>query len=467
MKTNKKTEQRPFRVFQRIDRDPLLPLTCRWVCAILILVCGSGGMQAADDADMKQQLELLRQQNDRLQQQVQKQQQLIENLGQKVSAMETSTAKREGDARATSDDGKDGAVPASRSGIIPAFGKVNLSGEGGLAFFRSEAGGKFPNSEMRVDEAKLFVEAPIWKDVYFFTELNLYRRQDPNDVMNVGELYLDFENLSRLWNQDGQLNLRAGRFDIPFGEEYLTRDSIDNVLISHSLADFWGVDEGIELYGAVGKLQYVLAVQNGGHPSLRDYNADKAIVARLGYDPAKWLHLGASAMRTGALDAKQDFLSELWFGDGFVRSLGGSNTTTFQADVFQGDVQVRWRNGHLNLAGGYLHYTDNDPAADNGRDVYFYSIEAMQHLTKKLYAGARFSQILAKNGFPLVGDGEFGEYFFEELTDNLWRLSLGVGYRFSPNLLLKTEYSFNQGREIGGEKRAHENLVAAEVAFKF
>ena len=233
------------------------------------------------------------------------------------------------------------------------------------------------------------------------------------------------------------------------------------------MADFWGVDEGLELYGSLGKVQYVVAVQNGGHPSLRDFDEDKAVAVRLGYDPAEWVHLGVSGMRTGNLNVKGDQLSELWVGNGFVRSLGSTNTTRFRADLVQGDVKVRWRGGHLGLSGGYMRYTDDDPSAHNGRDVYFYSVEAVQQLTKKLYAGARFSEIIARKGFPVVGDADFEEYFLDELTDELWRLSLGLGYRFSPNLLLKAEYSFNQGSTPEGEKRRHENLVAAEIAFKF
>src|SRR5437016_14557117 len=87
--------------------------------------------------------------------------------------------------------------------------------------------------------------------------------------LQLGEAYLDFENVSRLWNSDRMLNVRAGRMDIPFGEEYLNRDAIDNPLISHSLSDFWGVDEGLELYGRVGKFSYVLAVQDGSVSAVR------------------------------------------------------------------------------------------------------------------------------------------------------------------------------------------------------
>ena len=128
---------------------------------------------------------------------------------------------------------------------------------------------------------KLFVEAPLWTDTYFFSELNLTQREDPTESLQLGELYVDFENVSRLWHQDKLLNLRIGRMDIPFGEEYLVRDSIDNPLITHSLSDIWGVDEGVELYGAYGKFSYVAAVQNGGHPEFRDFNSDKSITARV------------------------------------------------------------------------------------------------------------------------------------------------------------------------------------------
>jgi hypothetical protein len=94
-------------------------------------------------------------------------------------------------------------------------------------------------------------------------------------------------------------------------------------------------------------------------------------------------------------------------------------------------------------------------------------VELLQHLTKNLCATARFSAIAAPAGFPLVGDGEFGEYFFEELTEDLSRLSLGTSYRLSPNLQLKAEYNFTTGREVGGHRRDGENLFALQVAFKF
>src|SRR5207247_6258165 len=126
-------------------------------------------------------------------------------------------------------------------------------------------------------------------------------------------------------------------YALPVFPSFPTRRSsdlypIDNPLISHSLGDLWGVDEGIELYGAASKVQYAVAVQNGGHSALHDFAADKSVAGRISYDPVRWLHLSASGMRTGDLSAKNDQLSELWFGNGFLRAFG-SSATRFHAEL--------------------------------------------------------------------------------------------------------------------------------------
>jgi hypothetical protein len=60
------------------------------------------------------------------------------------------------------------------------------------------------------------------------------------------------------------------------------------------------------------------------------------------------------------------------------------------------------------------------------------------------------------------------DYVFSlALTDELWRLSLGLGYRWSPNFITKAEYSFERGSLLEGQKRDHEDLFGVEAAFKF
>lgn len=409
--------------------------------------------------------EALQKRNAALEELVRQQQALIENLNRRVTVIEEGAASRTGQAESVADL----APPKVGSGFN--LGRVNISGEGGVAFFHSGSKGLFPNSEFRVDEAKLFVEAPIWGNVYFFTELNLAQRESEDLDLRVGEFYLDFENLFGLEENPRLVNLRVGRLDVPFGEEYMVRDAIDNPLISHSLADFWGVDEGAEIYGSFGKFSYVLAVQNGGVPVTQDFTKDKAVVGRLAYDPARWLHLSVSAMRTGELDAELDSLSEIWFGGGWFRSIGDPGTTRFHANLIEGDVALRWTRGHLKAFGGAVCYDDNDPAKSNARSMYFYSVEGKQQLTRKLYAAARFGQVFADRGYPLSGNADMGEYFFNfspaALTDELWRLSLGLGYRLHENLLIKAEYTIERGQTLGGDNRDQEDLFAAEAAFKF
>ena len=64
----------------------------------------------------------------------------------------------------------------------------------------------------------------------------------------------------------------------------------------------------------------------------------------------------------------------------------------------------------------------------------------------KLYAALRFSEVFADKGFPIAGNGDQGDYLFSSnLTKELWRLSMGLGYRWSQNLLFKAEYSFERG----------------------
>ena len=411
-------------------------------------------VRAGDAAALADVVAELRQQNQQLQEQLQRQHAAIEALNRKVTSLEDKSSDASGGSEAAT---------AGFGGAISS--KVRLSGEGAVGFFHTGSEGLFPNSEFRVDEARLFLDAAVSEDVFGFIELNLATTEGADLNAKLGEAYLDFESVSKLWGQENQLGLRLGRLDVPFGEEYLYRDAIDNPLVSHSVMDFWGVDEGVELYGTVRGVNYVLAVQNGGSPTTRDLSSDKSVVLRLSGDPAKWLHVGASVMRTG--DLGPDDWSEIWVGNGVFSPIGSTNVSRFHVNLAQGDVRVRLPHGHLHLAGGFARYDDNEPGGSNQRDFWFWSAEGVHHFTPKFYAGARFSQVWVKDGYRLPGQGDFGAYYFGAPTEELWRLSLGLGYRLSENLVLKTEYSFERGRTMSGDSRDHEDMFSAVAAFKF
>lgn len=421
-------------------------------------------LQAEDAPDWKRQLDLLSQQNALLQQQVQQQQKMIEGLSNRVSTVEQTATQHDQELTNLKTDAADTQAAPKTSGFN--LGNVNLSGEGGVGVLSSQADGRYPNTDFRVQEARMYAEALIWEDVYFHGELDLATPEDDGLNAELGELYLDFENISQLWGRDGMLNLRAGRIDIPFGEEYMRRNAIDNPLILNSISDLWGMDAGVELYGTQGKFSYVAAVQNGGY-EVSDGNGDKSVAGRLGYDPTPWLHLSVSGMRTGDLSVQNDQWAALWFGNGAGRSIGGPGTTWFRLNLVEGDVDLNFSRGSLKMFGGYIHYNDNDPAGHNARDIYYYSLEGVADLTRKFYTAARFSQAFARDGYFIPGEGNFNEYYSVNPTTELWRLSLGAGYRFSKRLVVKVEYAFERGTTTNGDHRNDEDFIGTEAAFKF
>ncbi len=409
-----------------------------------------------DDTNLSEEVSELREQNLELKAQIQRQNDELSSLSQRVNHLELPSSQ--------ANPSDDTAVP-TKGGLN--FGKVNLSGEGGVAFFKTGPEGFTPDSDFRVDEARLFVEASIWNEVYFYNEIDLATRENPSTQLYVNELYLDFQDVSQLWGRDSQLNFRAGRVNIPFGEEYLMRYAIDDPLISHSISDLWGIDPGVEVYGSFGKFGYVAAVQDGGIDGVQSFSDDKSVAGRIGYDPDNHWHFSVSAMRTGNLSVDGDGQSGLWIGNGFFRSLGSPDTTKFHADLVEGDVTARWKSGRVSALGGYARYGDNDPSGNNARNIFYYSVESMQNLPMKFFVAARFSQMLADQGFPMVGYGNFDDYYQNTLTKELWRLSLGLGYRFSDDLIIKLEYSFERGRALGGGSRDQEDFLGTEAVFKF
>ncbi len=403
----------------------------------------------ADNTNLNDEVRLLREENALLQQQLKSQGAQLDTLIQKVSRLEAARPIEGGNDR-----------PLAEGRLE----KVHIGGEGGVGYSATGPEGNAPNGKFQLNDARLFLEAPVYDDVYFYGEVVLAYPSQYDNSLQLGELYAEFENISKLWNKNNQLNARLGQMYIPFGEEYLARNAIDNPLISESLVDFWGVTPGVELYGDLGKFTYVVAAQNGADGA-NGAGGDKSVTGRIGFDPNEHWHFSVSGMRTGNLNASQ--ISAMWFANGFFRSIGSINTGLFHTEALEGDISYRWRSGHVSAFGGWVGYHDNDKPVGNVRNIYYYSAEIMQNLPKKTYVVTRFSQAFCNNGIPMVGYGNFNDYFFDTQTTELWRLSVGLGYRFSDRLVLKVEYSFERGNEAGGDRRQNEDFFGTEAAFKF
>lgn len=346
--------------------------------------------------------------------------------------------------------------------------RVSISGEVGFSFFSSGKDGRYPNEEFRVDDANLHLEARIARRSYFFGELQLSKNETSDENFHLGEFYVEFEDVSgALGGPERLVNLRIGRVDVPFGEEYLNRDPLTNPLISHSVSDVWGTDEGIELYGELGRADFAFAILNGSSRRARDFNADKSVAMRVGFDVLPRLHVSASAMRTGELNSAAEPLSEIWIGNNVFRNIGSADSTTHEAELAEIDARYAWNSGHLWFAGGRARYRDNDPSADNTRRFSYFQIEGVQSLAGNLYGALRYSSLRTGRGYPLAGIGNFGKYFLGSLkTRELQRLSLGGGYRFSTSLLFKLDYTLEQGELTTGVDR-NNRMFAAQAAIGF
>ncbi len=443
---------------------PFSPRHFFWTLSAGIILAQPFVVARADDSPAPTVQELT-EQNKKLQQRVDDQQRQIDELRTRLDGLQPKSS-----APAAPRPPEPEPAPSPLHPVSDAGRQIRLSGEAGLAFFNSGSDGAYPNSEFRVDDAKLFVEAEVWTNVYFYGGIDLSTREANDEYFHVGELYVDFERALN-FGKDASLTFRAGRFYIPFGEEYQVRGVVDNPLISHSVTDLWGIDEGIEVYGSAGKFSYNLAVQNGGHKTMHDFDSDKSLTARIGFDATSKLHFSASAMRTGDLNVAGDAMSEMWLSNGFFRALGSPTTTkTFWADLAEVDASWRWKSGHLKANAGWIDFDDDSTAADYTRHMHYYGIEAVQQIGGNFYGAARYSRIDAPKGYPLVGQGNAGEYFyspFAPFTTELERFTFGIGYRFGPPLVWKLDYSWEDGRTTTGEKRDEENLFSTEIALKF
>jgi len=446
------------------------------LCAGLLFRFGPGRLAGEDSAGVDAQLKALSEQNRLLQAQVAAQQRAIDALQARVAALDQAAAQNQASARTPAPTPApaeaDRASPTSSSEpILPSIGNANvrISGEAGFAFFLSGTDGPYQNGDFRWDDAKLFLDAAMARDIYFYSELDLITRETTDQNLHFGEMYVDFENFSALWDGERTMTLRAGRFYIPFGEEYQVRGVMEDPLVSHSVSDIWGMDQGLEVYGQKGPASYALAVTDGGIKTLGTAHSDKAVAARVGYDTGHGVHLSASAMRTGRLSPSGDSLSAVWFGNGFFRALGPpSSTSDFHADLEEADASLRWSDGEVKAAGGLVQFNDNAPGGADARHMSYYYAEVTQRLADRLNGAVRFSGIQAPGGFPLAGQGSLGEYFFaNELTTELRRLSLGLCYQFSPPVEVKIDYSPEWGRTTQGGNRDREDLFATELGIKF
>jgi hypothetical protein len=326
----------------------------------------------------------------------------------------------------------------------PWFENVDLSGYAAFTYLDTGGEGTSPDGSFLVKEASLFVDAEIWDRVFFHDETWIVRFPNSDQFM-VGELYANMRNVFAAEEGDG-LGLKVGRFELPFGEDYLRWDANETRWISFTAADPYGIDEGVEIYGALGGAHWFAAItigSGGGNGS--DDGPAKLGALKLYGNPGQDLYTSLSLLTTGsstrtALRLSGTSLTPVGAG-GAASALGASPSEQVDTSCWEVDARIaESRRVNVGLQFGQAFIDDDVSAFD--RDLSWFTIEPCFRLTDKVELLLRYSEIgtddsaegYSFSGKPIAQGEDFG---FD--THRLRRLSGGACWFVNPHVTGKLE----------------------------
>lgn len=330
----------------------------------------------------------------------------------------------------------------------------------------------------------LFLDTRLGSHFYSFVRVRLDRGFDPGE--RNFEVRADEYLLRWTPANDSRFNLQFGKFATVVGSWVQRHDSWDNPLITAPLpyenltpvsdddvpsspADFlarrrlpdnkqewlpmiWGpaYSTGWEIFGVLGKFDYAFDVKNvavssapytwgPGHALWQN----PTVGGRIGFRPGPaWTH-GVSFSVGPYLSP--DAANALPTG----KRIGDYKEILLGYDV--GYARRRWQ------WWGEVFLTRFQVPNVANADLLAYYLEAKYKITAGLYAAARWNQELFAN----INNGTGGQ---EPWGNDMYRIDLALGYRFTRHLQTKIQYSF--GRRNATLQQG-EQLVAAQVTVKF
>lgn len=356
----------------------------------------------------------------------------------------------------------------SRIDLANASSKLKIKGRVAAGFFDSGKAGFYPSGSFEVPDAKIqFNFAPDDINTVVL-RLNLNNNSISSTNPLADYLFLQSKDfISGLKDSPFSLSSRLGRFKLGFGDEDLSNNLIDSVLPSNSAANLSAVDEGIEFSGKI-KLEklnlrplgWVVSVSDGTNAVGSDSGSAKAFMGKFIFSPVEPLSLSVSYYDSGDLKNSQAELKVAGL-QAVPSGAVGWQRTAWEVDArYDFDKGKKWSDAPLfsdakaivRLSyGGF----GDDVSAGSERTGNFGFAEGLYNLNKKVYAAGRFSFV------DLSGDATAS---LNNVTCNDYqRYSLGMGYHFSENTLLKLAYDWNKesGVSISDTSNDLFSLVAA------
>ncbi len=338
------------------------------------------------------------------------------------------------------------------------FENFNMSGFAAFNILGTGKHGSRREAGFMVKESTIWIEPQVWDDTSFFVELQMNRLNRDNRLdVRTGEVHAHLRNIWQNCCGDS-MGLKVGRVDIPFGEEYLSQDSIDNKLITQSAAYPYGYDEGVVLYGTYDGVGWILAATDGSVQRSIDDDVDKAVNAKLYGSPSDHLYLSASFMRNGeSRQSAFEFAGSQFqpVGTRHRSSLGNSPSRMVDAILYELDAKLQADNGaYLGLAFGQAFV--DDAFSQFNRSFLWYILEAYHPLSETTYAVARFSEIGTHRGDQGYRFGgkitARGQRSFGYDTRRFQRLSVGLGWKPNSRTVFKAELGQDWFNVINGSR---------------
>jgi len=363
----------------------------------------------------------------------------------------------------------------------PWYRNVDLFGfaAGGLVW--TEEDGTDDKGSFLNYQGNLELRAQAWEDVYLHSELALAQiGHEDEPHVRVGELYVQLRDVtSVLFGWPSGVGMKVGRMDVPFGEDYRTRDVLDNPLITWSAAIPYAIDEGLLLYGTTAGVGWIATAMNGNLRRADDDDAEKFLSLKIFRDVTDSLYASASAYWNG--DAS---VAAMGLGGNYWMPVGGWDyfssagvSASDKVDAYSYELDLRYdlpRASHVKAQFGQVFVDDANDAFS--RTIYYGQLEPLWTMFDgRFYVAARASFVGTfddEEGYVFEGrpfaDGSDG---FGYDTESLWRIALGAGYRPNDRMLLKLEWSRDRfalidGSPLRGRNQAR-NLVGALLAVGF
>jgi hypothetical protein len=396
--------------------------------------------------------------------------QQVQQLLQRIDKLESEQAKTK------EEMAKVPGGQAPKVDLSNALSKLKVKGRFATGYYKTGNAGSFPSGSFEMPDAK--IQFSFQPD-----EVNtvVMRFKLDNGVTGISTtsplldyFYLQSRDfLTFLKDTPLTLSSRLGRFKLGFGEETWSDNPIESVLPSNSAAKAGVSDEGLELAGKIKldkiglkPLGWVTSVSNGNNTVGSDSGQAKAFMGKLYYTPIDPLYLSASYYDSGRLKLSA---SEFSIAGLTSRPTGA---TDWKRKVWELDARYDFKKGKKPLDppaysdskaivrlsyGGFHDSTSTAGAIERSGGFGF--LEGTYNLTKKVYVATRYSYV------DLNEDAT--GYNLNSVAANKYdRYSLGTGYRWSDNTIVKLGYDWN--KESGpSTNEANNDQLTAVVATQF